>query len=180
MFCKLVVPSRPGWDSNWVHWFGEPVLYPSSQVGRLFCILKLFQNCELFQNLSQSSWYFQNLLKISSNVLQTEILDSPAKINYKNHQNVTVLLVNFLILLKLLIFFDRRISSKFTLHFFRIFVKVSSNIFKTFHTFPRHFTNFLAGKESSHLFKISSRFFEFNQKFFLMGPKFLPRLRGIF
>ncbi len=56
--------------------------------------------------------------------------------------------------LKLSIFFDQRISSKFTYCFFKIFLNFPRNIFEIILNFPGHFTNFLVHKVSSHFFMI--------------------------
>ncbi len=107
-------------------------------------------------------------------IVPTKLITNSTKISWYK------LLVTFLISLKLSIFFDQRISSKFTLFFFKIFLNVSFNIFKICWTFSRNFTNFLVLEESSHFFKISSWFFKFGQKCSEVILKILQRLHGIF
>ncbi len=80
--------------------------------------------------------------------------------------------------LDLIHFFIQKISSKFTIHFFKIFLKVPRNIFKIFRNFPGHLINssnlFTISEKNLPIFpKISSLFYKFNQKFFEITLKFL-------
>ncbi len=86
--------------------------------------------------------------------------------------------------LELINFFIQKISSKFTFHFFKIFLKVPCNIFKIFRNFSGYlinFPNFFTISEKNFLIspKISSLFSKFNQKFFEIVLKFL-QLRKTF
>ncbi len=100
------------------------------------------------------------------------------------------LLVNFLIYLKLSIFFDWRISSKFTLRFFKIHFtflqnslyvssKFSWKFLTVFSKFFEISPDILVHKDSLHFFQISPWFFKFSQNFSKF-PKTLQRLHEIF
>ncbi len=80
--------------------------------------------------------------------------------------------------LDLIHFFTQKISSKFTFHFFKIFLKVPRNIFKIFLNFHGNLINFpnlftISEKNLCISPKISSLFFKFNQKCFEITLKFL-------
>ncbi len=80
--------------------------------------------------------------------------------------------------LDLIHFCIQKFSSKFTFRFFKIFLKVLSNIFQIFRNFPVHLINFpnlftISEKNLPISPKISSLFSKFNQKFFKIFLKFL-------